>query len=55
MYGENLSPALPGLAAAGNRWATRYGKTPAYLMPSAIGAAWLLLLVIALRHLPVKG
>ena len=55
IYGEDLWPTLPGITAAGNKWAIKWGKTPAYVIPCVIGVAWLLLLVIALWHLPING
>jgi hypothetical protein len=54
-YREDPWPTLPPLTAAGNRWAIKRGKTPAYVIPCVIGVAWLFLLLIALWHLPIKG
>jgi hypothetical protein len=55
IYGKDSWPTLPSLTAAGNKWAIKYGKMPAYLIPCVIGLAWLLLLIIALWHLPIQG
>ena len=55
IYDEDLWPTLPGITAAGNKWAIKWGKTPAYVIQCVIGVAWLLLLVIALWHLPING
>jgi hypothetical protein len=55
IYDKDLWPTLPGITAAGNKWAIKWGKTPAYVIQCVIGVAWLLLLVIALWHLPING
>lgn len=51
VYGDEAWPTLPGLTGAGNQWAIRWGKAPAYVIPVVIGAAWLALLLIALSQM----
>jgi hypothetical protein len=47
-YPEAAKVCLPELTGAGDAWAIRWGKTPAYAIPVCIGVAWFVMLLAAI-------
>jgi hypothetical protein len=54
-YSDESKHSLPPLTGAGDKWAIKWGKAPAFSIPLLIGAAWIVLLEVSVGILLTRA